>query len=183
MEVNHAGREILSNARSAEAQPLCRRKPEGHKHLTARPGRIADQDGEVASQTASIPNKARLKIASSAGTNLVRPELSPIPQRGERAMKLANIMIAGAAVLTIVSSSALAQQALTGTVTRIDRLNSTVAIQQTQSGTVGAAGGGTAEEFKVQNGASLDAVHAGDKVNFSATTTGATKTITKLERQ
>jgi Cu/Ag efflux protein CusF len=98
-------------------------------------------------------------------------------------MKLANIMIAGAAALTIVSSSALAQQALTGTVTRIDRLNSTVAIQQTQSGTVGAAGGGGAEEFKVQNGASLDAVHAGDKVNFSATTTGATKTITKLERQ
>ena len=98
-------------------------------------------------------------------------------------MKLANIMIAGTAALTIVSSSAVAQQALTGTVTRIDRLNSTVAIQQPQSGTVGAAGGATAEEFKVQNGASLDAVHAGDKVNFSATTTGGTKTITKLERQ
>jgi Cu/Ag efflux protein CusF len=98
-------------------------------------------------------------------------------------MKLANVMIAGAAALTIVSSSALAQQALTGTVTRIDRLNSTVAIQQAQSGTVGAAGGAAAEEFKVQNGASLDSVHAGDKVNFSATGTGATKTITKLERQ
>jgi Cu/Ag efflux protein CusF len=97
-------------------------------------------------------------------------------------MKLANIMIAGTAAL-IISSSALAQQTQTGTVTRIDRLNSTVAIQQTQSGTVGAGGGGAAEEFKVQNGASLDAVHAGDKVNFSATTSGTTKTITKLERQ
>jgi Cu/Ag efflux protein CusF len=98
-------------------------------------------------------------------------------------MKLANIIIAGTAALTIVSSSALAQQTLTGTVTRIDRLNSTVAIQQTQSGTVGAGGGAAAEEFKVQNGASLDAVHAGDKVNFSATGSGATKTITKLERR
>lgn len=98
-------------------------------------------------------------------------------------MKLANLVIAGAAALTLVSSVAFAQQALTGTVTRIDRLNGTVAIQQAQSGTVGAGSGGAAEEFKVQNGASLDAVHAGDKVNFSATTTGATKTITKLERQ
>jgi Cu/Ag efflux protein CusF len=98
-------------------------------------------------------------------------------------MKFANIVIAGTAALTIISSSALAQQTLTGTVTRIDRVNGTVAILQAQSGTVGAAGGGTAEEFKVQNGASLDAVHAGDRVNFSATGTSGTKTITKLERQ
>lgn len=98
-------------------------------------------------------------------------------------MKLVHIVIAGTAALTIVSSSALAQQTQTGTVTRIDRVNGTVAIQQAPSGTVGAGGGGAAEEFKVQNGASLDAVHAGDRVNFSATGSGATKTITKLERQ
>jgi Cu/Ag efflux protein CusF len=98
-------------------------------------------------------------------------------------MKFANLMIAGTTALTLISSAALAQQTLTGTVTRIDRVNGTVAIQQAQSGTVGAGGGGAAEEFKVQNGASLDAVHAGDKVNFSATGTGGTKTITKLERQ
>jgi Cu/Ag efflux protein CusF len=99
-------------------------------------------------------------------------------------MKLAKTMIAGAATLTILSSSTFAQQAQTGTVTRIDRLNSTVAIQQVPSGTVGAgSGGGAVEEFKVQSGASLDAVHAGDRVSFSATGSGATKTITKLERQ
>ena len=98
-------------------------------------------------------------------------------------MKFANLMIAGTTALTLISSAALAQQTLTGTVTRIDRVNGTVAIQQAQSGTVGAGGGGAAEEFKVQNGASLDAAHAGDKVNFSATGTGGTKTITKLERQ
>ncbi len=98
-------------------------------------------------------------------------------------MKLANMVIAGTAALTLISSMALAQEALTGTVTRIDRVNGTVAIQQTQSGTVGAGSGGAAEEFKVQNGASLDAVHAGDRVKFSATGTGGAKTITKLERQ
>ena len=98
-------------------------------------------------------------------------------------MKFANLMIAGTTALTLISSAALAQQTMTGTVTRIDRVNGTVAIQQAQSGTVGAGGGGAAEEFKAQNGASLDAVHAGDKVNFSATGTGGTKTITKLERQ
>jgi Cu/Ag efflux protein CusF len=98
-------------------------------------------------------------------------------------MKFANILIVGTTALTIISSSALAQQTLSGTVTRIDRVNGTVAIQQAQDGTVGAAGGGAAEEFKVQNGASLEAVHAGDRVNFSTTVTGGTKTITKLDRQ
>ncbi|SDN29185.1 copper-binding protein [Afipia sp. GAS231] len=98
-------------------------------------------------------------------------------------MKLATIMIAGTAALCIISSSAFAQETLTGTVTRIDRLKGTVAIQQTQSGTVGAGGGSAAEEFKVQNAASLDTVHAGDRVNFSTIGTGATKTITKLERR
>jgi Cu/Ag efflux protein CusF len=98
-------------------------------------------------------------------------------------MKLAKSMIAGTAALTILGSTAFAQQPLTGTVTRINRINGTIAIQQTQSGTVGAGGGGAAEEYKVQSGTSLEAVHAGDRVNFSATGTGGTKTITKLDRQ
>jgi Cu/Ag efflux protein CusF len=94
-----------------------------------------------------------------------------------------NLMIVGAAALTIISSAALAQQTLTGMVTRIDRLNGTVAIQQAQSGTVGAGGGAAAEQFKVQSGISLETLHAGDKVNFSVTGSGDTKTITKLDRQ
>ncbi len=98
-------------------------------------------------------------------------------------MKLAKIMIAGTAAFAIVSSSAFAQQAQTGTVMRIDRLNGTIAIQQAQSGTVGAGSGGATEEFKIQNGTSLDAVHAGDRVSFSATGAGGTKTITKLDRK
>ena len=98
-------------------------------------------------------------------------------------MTLAKSIIAGTAALIILGSTAFAQQLETGTVTRIDRVNGTVAIQQTPSGTVGAGSGGAAEEYKVQSGMSLDAVHAGDRVSFSATGSGATKTITKLQRQ
>jgi Cu/Ag efflux protein CusF len=98
-------------------------------------------------------------------------------------MKIAKIMLAGTAALTIISSAALAQQALTGTITKIDRINGTVAIQQTQSGTVGANTGSAAEEFKAQGGLSLDTLHAGDKVTFSVTETGGTKAITKLQKQ
>jgi Cu/Ag efflux protein CusF len=98
-------------------------------------------------------------------------------------MKIAKIILAGTAALNIISSAALAQQALTGTVTKVDRINRTVAIQQTQSGTVGANTGGAAEEFKAQEGLSLDKLHAGDKVTFSATETSGIKTITRFQEQ
>ena len=71
-------------------------------------------------------------------------------------MTIARILSAGtAAALIVVSSAALAQQALNGTITGINRINDTIAIRQTQSGTVGANTGGAAEEFKVQKGQSL----------------------------
>ena len=98
-------------------------------------------------------------------------------------MKIAKIILAGTAILAITGSAALGQQALTGTVTKVDRINHTVAIQQTQSGTVGASPGGTLEEFKAQDGLSLDGLHAGDKVTFSASEAGGVKTITKIQTQ
>lgn len=87
-----------------------------------------------------------------------------------------------ACVLTAISSAALTQQALTGTVTTIDRINGTIAIQQTPNGTVGASGGGATEQFKVQGGA-LEKLHAGDKVTYSVSGTGGTKAITTIEKQ
>jgi Cu/Ag efflux protein CusF len=99
------------------------------------------------------------------------------------AMKIAKIVLAGSAALTIVSAAALAQQPLTGKITKLDRINGTVAIQQTQSGTVGVNTGGAAEEFKIRDGLSLDPWHAGDRVTFSATEKDGIKTITKLEKQ
>lgn len=98
-------------------------------------------------------------------------------------MKIAKIILAGAAALIVINSGASAQQALTGTVTEIDRIHGTIAIQRTQSGTVGANTSRAAEEFKAQDGLALDAVHAGDKVTFSATEAGGIKTITKLQKQ
>ena len=98
-------------------------------------------------------------------------------------MRIAKIILASAAAISIPMCGALAQQTGSGTVTKVDRLNRAIAIQQTQSGTVGANTGGTTEEFKVQDGPLLDSLHAGDKVTFSAAETGGVKTITKLQKQ
>jgi hypothetical protein len=106
-------------------------------------------------------------------------------------MKMAKIMLAGLAALTF-ASAASAQQAMTGTVTRIDRLDGMIAIQlqktPTQSGTVGANTGGAdtnapAEELKTKiQGNLLNVLHAGDRVKFTLTEAGGTKTITNVER-
>ena len=97
-------------------------------------------------------------------------------------MNLAKTVMAATAALIVLGSASLAQQALTGTVTRIDRINGTVAIQQTQSGTVGSAGAAV-EEFKVQDGTWLNTLHAGDRIGFSASESGKPRTITKLEKR
>jgi Cu/Ag efflux protein CusF len=98
-------------------------------------------------------------------------------------MKIAKIILAGSAALTIINSAAFAQQALTGTVTEVDRIDRIVAIKQTESGIVGSNTGDAAEEYRAQDSLSLDKLHAGDKVTFSATETGGIKTITKLQNQ
>lgn len=98
-------------------------------------------------------------------------------------MKSANMVLAGAATLMLMSSPALSQQDLTGMVTRIDRTRGTIAIQPEQSGTVGSGGGSVAEEFKAQDRSALDAVHAGDKVGYSVIETNGIKTVTKLKKQ
>jgi Cu/Ag efflux protein CusF len=97
-------------------------------------------------------------------------------------MKIAKIVLASCAALTLIGSASLAQQATTGTgmVTIIDRINGTIAIRPTQSGTVG-ANTGPAMEFKVK-GVSLEDVHAGDRVKYSTEADGG-KIITKLEKQ
>jgi Cu/Ag efflux protein CusF len=97
-------------------------------------------------------------------------------------------MVLAGSMLTVISSvtwtsATWAQQPLTGMVTTIDRISGTIAIRQTQSGTVGANDGGATELYKVQDGGMLTPVHAGDRVTFSVSETGGTKTVTKLEKQ
>lgn len=93
-------------------------------------------------------------------------------------------MLAGAAALSMLATSALADD-MKGMITRIDRLNGTISIQQTQQGTVGASTGsaGSLQEYKAKDAAMLDAVHAGDRVTYSATDTNGTGTLTKLQKQ
>jgi Cu/Ag efflux protein CusF len=98
-------------------------------------------------------------------------------------MKIAKAIFAGAAVVLIGCSGAIAQQSLMGTITRLDEASGKIAIQQTQSGTVGANPGATGEEFKVQDGLIFNAVQPGDKVVVTVTDVGGVKTVTKLEKQ
>ena len=99
-------------------------------------------------------------------------------------MGTTRFIFAGAAALSMLATSALADD-LTGMVMRIDRLNGTISIQQTQKGTVGgsAGGAGALQEDKTKDAVMLDAVHAGDRVTYSATETNGTGTITKLKKQ
>jgi hypothetical protein len=96
-------------------------------------------------------------------------------------MPIAKMILAGASALCMLTSVASAET-LTGRVMGINRLNNTIAIQQTQDSTIGANGGAT-EEFRAQDGVSLENVHVEDRVTYSVAKTGGVKTITKIERQ
>jgi Cu/Ag efflux protein CusF len=98
-------------------------------------------------------------------------------------MRIKRIILASAGAIALISSGALAQQALTGSITKIDEANGKITIQQTQSGTVGANSAGATDEFKVQDGLLFNAVRAGEKVIFTATEINGVKTITKLQKQ
>src|SRR6476660_6030482 len=95
----------------------------------------------------------------------------------ETAMRTATFFLAGATAIPVLMSTASAQQILTGTITTLDRLTGTITIQQNQGGTVGAT-----DEYKVQDRPQLENWHAGDKVSFTVSESGGTKTITKLEK-
>jgi Cu/Ag efflux protein CusF len=97
-------------------------------------------------------------------------------------MTTAKMIFAGAAALCMISSTGLAQER-TGIVTKVNRVDNTIAIQQAKDGTVGANTSGAAEEFKAQDNALLNTVHAGDKVVFTASESNGVKTITKVQRQ
>lgn len=97
-------------------------------------------------------------------------------------MRAAKIVMTSLAAASLITSAALAQQSMSGMVTKIDRLRGTISIQQTQTGTVGAAGAAI-QEYKVPKGQSLEAFHAGDKVTFTAADSDGGKTIDKLDKE
>jgi Cu/Ag efflux protein CusF len=96
-------------------------------------------------------------------------------------MRAAKIVLAGLTAPILLASVAFAEQSMTGMITQIDRLNGTIAIQQTQSGTVGSNTG--AQNFKMQDSKQLEDFHAGDRVTYTTADGDGTKTITKLQKQ
>jgi Cu/Ag efflux protein CusF len=98
-------------------------------------------------------------------------------------MKIAKIIFASAAATAIIGSGAFAQQTGMGTISKVDEAHGKIAIQQTQSGTVGANTGGASEEFRVQDGLMFNALQEGDKIAFTADEIGGVKTITKIQKQ
>jgi len=96
--------------------------------------------------------------------------------------RLAKLVIAGTATL-ILTGAAAAQENQTGQVTRVNRLDNTVAIRPVQSGTVGANTAGAEQEFKVKEGVSLEDLHAGNRITYSVTETGGTRTLTSFKKQ
>lgn len=111
------------------------------------------------------------------------PGLSQMPYSREYFMKIAGTIMAAVAALSIAGTSALAQQMRTGMVTGIDRINGTISIRDMPDGTTGAKAGAATEEFKVPDGAKLNALHAGDRVSFAVSDTAGAKTITKIDRK
>ena len=99
-------------------------------------------------------------------------------------MGTAKFILASAAAITMLASSAFADD-MTGMVTSINRLNNTISIQEMQKGTVGgsAGGAGALQQYKAKDAAMLDAVHAGDRVTYTATDTDGSSTLTKLQKQ
>ena len=104
-----------------------------------------------------------------------------MPYSRENFMRIAG-MIMAAAALSVAGTAAFAQQTRTGMVTRIDRISSTVSIRDMPDGTTGTNAGAATEEFKVQDGARLNALHAGDRVTFAVSDAAGTKTITKIDK-
>jgi len=89
--------------------------------------------------------------------------------------------IAASITFMIISSVVPAQESQTGIVKQIDRLNGTIAIEQSQSGTTGGSAG-LVKQYKVQ-GSSLEELHAGDQVSFSAAQAGGYDTIIKIDKK
>jgi Cu/Ag efflux protein CusF len=101
-------------------------------------------------------------------------------------MKSATTMLAGTAGVAMLVSVAFAQDQAgkeqTGQVTQVNRLNNTIAVRPIQDGTVG-ANAMASEQFKVKDGVSLEDLHAGNRITYSVSDSGGTKTITKFKVQ
>jgi Cu/Ag efflux protein CusF len=65
----------------------------------------------------------------------------------------------------------------------IDEPKGTITILLAPSGTVGANGTNSTQDFRLQDGLSFDALRYGDKVTFATAIVNGTKTVTNLKKE
>jgi Cu/Ag efflux protein CusF len=97
-------------------------------------------------------------------------------------MRSARFMAAAAVAFGFCGAAYGQQATVRGEITKLDEATGTLTLKQDQSGTVGGAGGATAD-YKVKDGLVFNAVKAGDKVQVTVDRVDGKQTITKLEKQ
>ena len=103
------------------------------------------------------------------------------------ATRTAKLLLAGTAAVILLGSAASAEdqkpQDQKGQVTKVNRLNNTIAVRPIQDGTVGANTAGAEQEFRVKDGVSLEELHAGNRITYSVTDSGGAKTVTGFKKE
>jgi Cu/Ag efflux protein CusF len=97
------------------------------------------------------------------------------------ATRTAKLLLAGTAILILLGSAAWAEDQK-GQVTKVNRLNNTIAVRPIQDGTVGANTAGAEQEFRVKDGVSLEELHAGNRITYTVTDSGGAKTVTGFKK-
>ena len=97
-------------------------------------------------------------------------------------MRSATVMVAAAVALGFCAGAYAQEATLKGEITKLDEATGTLTLKQDQRGTVGGAGGATAD-YKVKDGLLFNAVKAGDKVRITVDRVDGKMTITKLQKE
>ncbi|QND71163.1 copper-binding protein [Tardiphaga robiniae] len=82
-----------------------------------------------------------------------------------------------------LTTAATAQQAQEGSIANIDEPKGTITILLAPSGTVGANGANSTQDFRLQDGLLFNALRYGDKVTFTSSVVNGAKTITSLRKE
>jgi len=97
-------------------------------------------------------------------------------------MRSATVMVAATVALGFCAGTYAQEATLKGEITKLDEATGTLTLKRDQSGTVGGAGGATAD-YKVKDGLLFNAVKAGDKVRITVNRVDGKMTITKLQKE
>ncbi|MEH2478083.1 Cu/Ag efflux protein CusF [Nitrobacteraceae bacterium AZCC 2146] len=99
-------------------------------------------------------------------------------------MKIATKISAFTILSTVaLTTAATAQQAQEGSIANIDEPKGTITILLAPSGTVGANGANSTQDFRLQDGLMFNALRYGDKVTFTTAILNGAKTITSLKKE